>query len=95
MALEVKNLPTSVVNLSSKECRRCERHGFHPWVRKVAWRREWKPSPAFLPGQRSLAGYGPGGPGGPGAHRELDMPDLLITHTNVFKLNFHNLKVYF
>ena len=27
-------------------------------------------------------------------HRELDMTELLIMHTNVFKLNFHNLKVY-
>ena len=31
---------------------------FDPWVRKTHWRREWKPSPVFLPeefhGQRSL-----------------------------------------
>ena len=30
----------------------------HPWVRKIPWRREWQPTPAFLPGefhgQRSL-----------------------------------------
>jgi len=41
------------------------------WVRtqtlawKIPWRREWLPTPAFLPGefqgQRSLAGYGPWG----------------------------------
>ena len=33
-----------------------------PWVRKIPWRREWLPTPVFLPGefhgQRSLAGYG-------------------------------------
>ena len=38
----------------------CERPGFHPWVRKIPWRRKWKPTPVFLPreshGQRSLAG---------------------------------------
>ena len=33
------------------------------WVRKIPWRREWQPTPVFLPGkshgQRSLAGYSP------------------------------------
>ena len=36
---------------------------FHPWVRKIPWRREWLPTPVFLPGevpgQRSLVGYSP------------------------------------
>ena len=38
----------------------CRRHRFNPWVGKILWRREWKPTPVFLPGkshgQRSLAG---------------------------------------
>ena len=25
--------------------------GFHPWVRKIPWRRKWKPTPVFLPGE--------------------------------------------
>jgi len=33
------------------------------WVGKIPWRREWQPTPVFLPGeshgQRSLAGYSP------------------------------------
>ena len=37
--------------------------GFDPRVRKIPWRRESQPTPAFLPGefhgQRSLAGYSP------------------------------------
>ena len=41
------------------------RPGFDPWVRKIPWRREWKPTPVLLPGefhgQRRLAGYGPWG----------------------------------
>ena len=45
----VKNLPTV------PELR------FNPWVRKMPWRREWLPTPIFLPGefhgQRSLVGY--------------------------------------
>ena len=45
--------------------------GFDPWVRKIPWRREWKASPVFLPGefygQRSLVDYSPWG------RKELDM----------------------
>ena len=37
----------------------CRRTGFNPWVGKIPWRREWQPTPLFLPeqfhGQRSLA----------------------------------------
>ena len=51
VAQMVKNLPavqeTSVQSL----------------VRKIPWRREWQPTPVFLPGefhgQRSLVGYSP------------------------------------
>ena len=28
----------------------CRRPGFHPWVGKISWRREWLPAPVFLPG---------------------------------------------
>ena len=39
------------------------RHGFNPWVRKIPWRREWLPTPIFLPGefhgQRGLVAYSP------------------------------------
>jgi len=41
---------------------RCE---FEPWVRKIPWRREWQPTPVFLPreshGQKCLEGYSPWG----------------------------------
>ena len=47
----VKNLPVY---------RRC---GFNPWVRKIPWKRKWKPTPVFLSGkshgQKSLVGYSP------------------------------------
>ena len=26
------------------QCRRCKRHRFDPWVRKVPWRKEWQPT---------------------------------------------------
>ena len=52
--------------LSGKESAcQSRRWGFNPWVRKILWKRNWQPTPVFLPGkchgQRSLAGYGPWG----------------------------------
>ena len=51
---------------------------FNPWVRKIPWRREWKPIPEFLPGefhgQKSLVGYSPWG------HKESDMTEQLTLH---------------
>jgi len=39
--------------------------GSIPGAQKISWRRKWKPTPIFLPGeshgQRSLAGYSPWG----------------------------------
>ena len=39
---------------------------FHPWVRKIPWRRKWQPTLVFLPGElhgpRSLVGYSPWSP---------------------------------
>ena len=38
---------------------------FSPWVRKIPWRREWRPAPGFLPensrGESGLVGYSPWG----------------------------------
>jgi len=52
---------------STCQFRRC---GFDPWVGKMSWRRNWQPTPVFLPGkshgQRSMAGYSPWD------HKELD-----------------------
>ena len=49
-----KNLPANAGDLR-----------FHPWVGKIPWRRQWQPTPVFLPGkfhgQRSLVGYSPWG----------------------------------
>ena len=48
---------------------------FDPWVGKIPWRKEWQPTPVFLPGefhgQMSLAGYSPWGP------KESDMIEQL------------------
>ena len=43
----------------------------HSWIGKILWRREWQPTPGFLPekshGRRSLADYSPWG------RKELEM----------------------
>ena len=50
---------------SGCQCRKCERCGFDPRVKKISWSRKWHPTPKFLPGkfhgQRSLAGHSPWG----------------------------------
>ena len=55
---------------SACQCRKRRRCWFSPWVRKIPWRREWQPTPVFLPGefhgQGSLVGYSPRG------HKESD-----------------------
>ena len=52
--------------------------GFDPWVGQMPWRREWQPTPVFLPGefhgQRSLAGYSLWG------CKELDTTGSTNTH---------------
>ena len=57
-----RGFPGSSVIEILVQCRRCR---FDPWVRQMPWRREWQPSPVFLPGefrgQRSLVDYSPWG----------------------------------
>ena len=59
----VKNLPAMQENR------------FVPWVGKIPWRREWQPTPVFLPGeshgQINLADYSPWG------HKESDITEQL------------------
>ena len=56
------------------QCRRHKRCWFDPWVRKTPWRRAWRPTPVFMPGecygQKSLAGYSPRG------FKESDMTEM-------------------
>ena len=54
----------------------CNAPGFDPWVAKIPRRRQWQPTPVFLPeefhGQKRLTGYGPQG------RKEPDMTERLI-----------------
>ena len=49
----VKNLPANAGDIGDMD----------PWARNIPWRREWQPTPVFLPGklhgQGSLVGYSP------------------------------------
>ena len=66
----------------SKEiCLQCRRPGLNPWVRKIPWKREWLPTPVFLPGevhgQRSLVSYSHWG------CRESDKTEQLTLHHTI------------
>ena len=54
-----------------------ERCRFHPWVRKIPWRKAWQPTPVFFPGeshgQRTLMCYSPSG------HKESNTTGQLST----------------
>ena len=39
----------SLVTQQWRICLQCRRPGFDPWARKIPWRREWLPTPVFLP----------------------------------------------
>ena len=56
------------------------RPGFDPWAGKIPWRKEWLPTPVFLPGkshgQRSLAGCIP-----LGSQESNVTEQLTISHT--------------
>ena len=53
--------------------------GLIPGSGRFPWRREWQPTPVFLPGefhgQRSLAGYSPWG------HRKADTTECIYSLT--------------
>ena len=63
-------------------CLQCGRPGFHPWVRKIPWRRKQQPTPVLLPGkshgQRSLVDYSPWG------HRESDTTERLHFSNSIY-----------
>ena len=60
----------------------CRKRVFDPFVRKIPWRRQWQPTPVFLPGkshgQRSLAGYSPWG------QKESDTTDKLSLYRDMY-----------
>ena len=60
-------------------CLQCRRPRFNPWVRKILWRREWQPTPVFLPGetheQRSKVGYSPQG------RKEWELCNVVLAST--------------
>ena len=68
--LLVKNLPANTGDIRDV--------GLIPGSGRFPWKRKWRPTPVFVPGeshgQRSLVGYNPWG------CKESDMTDRLSTH---------------
>ena len=62
-------------------CLQCRRPRFDPWVGKIPCRREWQPTPVFLPGeshgQGSLVGCGPWGHYNPCGCKKSDVTERL------------------
>jgi len=74
-------------------CPQCGRPEFNPWVEKISWRREWQPTPVFLPGevhgQRSLEGYSLWG------LKESDTTERLThTHTHIHTYTHTHTHIY-
>ena len=57
---------------SACQCRRYEKREFNTWVGEDPWRREWQPTPVFLPGDPMDRG-----PGEATEHRFTDSQTLL------------------
>ena len=67
----------------------CRRRGFNSWIRKIPWRRKWKPTPVFLPGksegQRSLVGCSPWGPKKVGHNLAIKTTTKFNSTTKIFQ----------
>ena len=70
---------------SACQCRRCQRRGFDPWVRKIPWKRNGNPLqyPCLENphGHRNLAGYSPRG------CKKLDMTEHTHPHATTRPLD--------
>ena len=62
--------------------------GFTPWVGKIPWRREWQPTPVFLPGeshgQRNVLGYRPWGCKESNPTEQLTYTHIYFTYGSVY-----------
>ena len=62
---------------------------FDPWVGRLPWRREWQPTPVFLPGEfhgwRGLMVYSPWN------HRKSDMTETNTSNSTWGKRTFPNI----
>ena len=65
MELKTSTHSVSVVKNPPAVQETCRRYGFHPWVRKIPWRRKQQSAPVILPGEsngrRSPVGKSPWG----------------------------------
>ena len=75
------NIPGGFPGGASGKEPACQCRRVHPWFRKIPQRREWLPTPVFLPGkfhrQRNLVGYKSWG------RKDLDMPEPPDWHFHI------------
>ena len=86
LSVDIALLRASLVAQKVKICLQC-RPELNPWVSQIPWRKEWLPTPVFLPGefhgQTSLAGYSPQG------LKESDMTERLTPTHSTFQMLCH------
>jgi len=71
---------------SACQCSRHKWHKFNPWVGRILWRRAWKPTPVFLPGEWTAE---PGGLQSVGSQRvRHNWSDLAHTQRDQIKCQF-------
>ena len=63
----------------------CRRHGFHPWVGEIPWRRAWLPTLVFLLGE--LYGQRPWWATVQGGSQRVRHDLATNTHTIIFKID--------
>ena len=61
----------------------CRRSGFNTWVQKIPWRKEWQPTPVFLPGETPWSEQ----PGGLQSMESQRFWNNLVTMTFTFFLH--------
>ena len=78
--MTIMSFPNGLVGKESTCNAGNSRDGFNSWVRKIPQRRQWQPTPVFLPGkshrQRRCGGHSPKG------CKELEMTDEQATIMN-------------
>ena len=81
----------SLMAQKERICHQCRGTEFNPWVGKIPWRREWLPTPVFLPaefhGEKIPASYIPCG------GKESDTAEQLVLSVYIY-INIYSFSIY-
>ena len=87
---KIWSFPGDAVSKES-DCQ-CRRWGFSLWVGKISWRRQWQPTPVFLPGNSWIEEPGSYSPWVPKSATRLSTHTHTHTHTHPQLKYHHELK---